>query len=345
MHIRQRLNSAAPRPVFAAAGGSAWPPGESAGRAGGRLSRRLGVPPPAGVKKKAANFVMNGYWSLKAEKEHQLVGVDVHRCNTDPTGLYLDVPDAKDWDFDRECDYVHYTEARLPSGAEPLAQPCRAPSAGPSLSGVRTRARGAGGHAPGLRVPRLPVRRGARRHEGRVRRLGLARQPLRRHLQAPSAPRARARLRCLLACSRVEHVSLFIASTRRCSRRYDVVYCAAHKNFSTSGVCYLIAKRELINEDVRPARAEPAEPARAACCSGGRRVARLAAGAAGHVLDDELERLPDEPEQDLQRARHLDHLARPARHRVDDREGCAPATRPPLLHHRFSAITLPAGAP
>ena len=43
----------------------------------------------------------------------------------------------------------------------------------------------------------------------------------------------------------------------RCTRpggslpgRYDVIYAAAHKNFSTSGVCYMIVKKELINDDV-----------------------------------------------------------------------------------------------
>ncbi len=34
--------------------------------------------------------------------------------------------------------------------------------------------------------------------------------------------------------------------------KYDVVYCAAHKNFSTSGVCYMIIKKELINDEVLP---------------------------------------------------------------------------------------------
>ena len=28
------------------------------------------------IKSKKVNFVMNGYWSLKCEKEHELVGVE-----------------------------------------------------------------------------------------------------------------------------------------------------------------------------------------------------------------------------------------------------------------------------
>jgi len=29
-----------------------------------------------------------------------------------------------------------------------------------------------------------------------------------------------------------------------------VIYAAAHKNFSTSGVCYTVIRKDLINEDV-----------------------------------------------------------------------------------------------
>ncbi len=63
------------------------------------------------VKKKAANLVMNGYWSLKTEKEHKLMGVDVTRVNSDPAGLYFDVPEPSEWTFDPDAAYVHYTEA------------------------------------------------------------------------------------------------------------------------------------------------------------------------------------------------------------------------------------------
>ena len=65
------------------------------------------------VKKKAANLVMNGYWSLKTEKEHKLMGVDVTRVNSDPAGLYFDVPEPSEWTFDPDAAYVHYTEAGL----------------------------------------------------------------------------------------------------------------------------------------------------------------------------------------------------------------------------------------
>lgn len=34
--------------------------------------------------------------------------------------------------------------------------------------------------------------------------------------------------------------------------KYGVIYAAAHKNFSTSGVCYTIIRKDLINDDVHP---------------------------------------------------------------------------------------------
>jgi len=34
--------------------------------------------------------------------------------------------------------------------------------------------------------------------------------------------------------------------------KYGVLYAAAHKNFSTSGVCYTIIRKDLINENVLP---------------------------------------------------------------------------------------------
>lgn len=34
--------------------------------------------------------------------------------------------------------------------------------------------------------------------------------------------------------------------------KYGVIYAAAHKNFSTSGVCYTLIKKSLINEDIHP---------------------------------------------------------------------------------------------
>lgn len=130
-----------------------------------------------------ANYVMNGYWSLKAENEAKLVHCEVNRCNTDDTGLYLSVPDPSEWKIDKDAAYMHYTEADTRQGFEFRDFPYEV-------------------------VP-----------EGMP-----------------------------LVCD----ASASFGSRSIDISKYGVVYVAAHKNFSTSGVCYMIIRKDLINSTVCP---------------------------------------------------------------------------------------------
>ena len=63
-----------------------------------------------GERGNKVNYIMNGHWSEKAKNEAALYS-SVHEVCKDPEGLYFNMPEYKDWNFDMEGKYVHYTAA------------------------------------------------------------------------------------------------------------------------------------------------------------------------------------------------------------------------------------------
>jgi len=129
-----------------------------------------------------ATYIMNGHWSEKASNEAKLY-TDPHLACEDPTGLYFELPDGKDWDIPADSNYVHYTSADTRQGFEFQNFAYDAIPSGVDL---------------------------------------------------------------------VCDASANLGSKPVDISKYGVIYAAAHKNFSTSGVCYTVIRKDLINEDVHP---------------------------------------------------------------------------------------------
>jgi phosphoserine aminotransferase len=140
-----------------------------------------------GENAKKANYVMSGHWSEKAANEAKMMGIDVHEVCHDPKGLYFSHPDAKEWNFDADARYVHYTAADTRQGHEFQDFPFEA-------------------------VP-----------EGMI-------------VVADASAN--------LGSHDVDEAWW---------RKHGVVYAAAHKNFSTSGVCYTVIRKDLIPEKMEDA--------------------------------------------------------------------------------------------
>ena len=130
-----------------------------------------------------AAYLMSGHWSEKAVREARKSCSDVVECNVDPTGLYFDYPDGKDWNIPADAKYVHYTAADTRQGFEF------------------------------------------------------------QDFEYSAIPKG-----VDLVCD----ASANFGSKAWDVSKYGVVYAAAHKIFSTSGVCYTMIRKDLINEDVHP---------------------------------------------------------------------------------------------
>ena len=130
-----------------------------------------------------AAYLMNGHWSEKAVKEAKKFSDDVVELNTDPSGLWFDYPDGKDWNIPKDAKYVHYTAADTRQGFEF------------------------------------------------------------QDFEYDAVPKG-----VELVCD----ASANMGSKRVDISKYGVIYAAAHKVFSTSGVCYTVIRRDLINDDVHP---------------------------------------------------------------------------------------------
>jgi phosphoserine aminotransferase len=135
----------------------------------------------SGTKK--ATYMMSGHWSEKAVKEARKSCNNVVERNVDPSGLYFDYPDGKDWNIPEDSTYVHYTAADTRQGFEF------------------------------------------------------------QDFEYDSIPKG-----VELVCD----ASANFGSKPVDINKYGVIYAAAHKIFSTSGVCYTMIRKDLINEDVHP---------------------------------------------------------------------------------------------
>jgi phosphoserine aminotransferase len=134
-----------------------------------------------GSKGGKASYLMSGHWSEKSVKEAKKYTDDVVECNLDPTGLYFDYPDGKDWNIPKDSKYVHYTAADTRQGFEF------------------------------------------------------------QDFEFDAVPKG-----VELVCD----ASANMGSKPMDISKYGVVYAAAHKVFSTSGVCYTVIRRDLITPDV-----------------------------------------------------------------------------------------------
>ncbi|CAE7657171.1 PSAT1 [Symbiodinium microadriaticum] len=130
-----------------------------------------------------AAYLMNGHWSEKAVKEAKKFSNDVVELNQDPTGLWFDYPNGKDWNIPTDAKYVHYTAADTRQGFEF------------------------------------------------------------QDFEYDAVPKG-----VELVCD----ASANMGSKPVDISKYGVIYAAAHKVFSTSGVCYTVIRKDLINDDVHP---------------------------------------------------------------------------------------------
>eukprot|EP01063_Lacrimia_lanifica_P037233 TRINITY_DN758_c0_g1_i1.p2 TRINITY_DN758_c0_g1~~TRINITY_DN758_c0_g1_i1.p2 ORF type:complete len:416 (+),score=243.91 TRINITY_DN758_c0_g1_i1:72-1319(+) len=138
-----------------------------------------GAQPTNPVRPKVANYVMNGHWSEKAQREAELY-CKVHEVAHDPTGLYFTVPEPKDWNINKDGVYMHYTSADTRQGFEFIDFPYEVVPEGMLLASDQSADLG----------------------------------------------------------SKPVDVS-----------KYDVLYAAAHKNFSTAGFCLAIIRKSVIKDE------------------------------------------------------------------------------------------------
>ena len=138
-----------------------------------------GAQPTNPTRPKVANYVMSGHWSEKAVREAELY-CKVNQVAYDPTGLYFTVPEAKDWQINKEGVYMHYTSADTRQGFEFINFPYEIVPEGMRL---------------------------------------------------------------------ISDQSADLGSKPVDFSKYDMIYAAAHKNFSTAGFCLAVIRKDMITDE------------------------------------------------------------------------------------------------